>query len=331
MPLRSGGALDNEYARGRANLGLISISKAVPPNLYAGFEGSGSDTDLVKVDFETFTRVLGIANAFYYHILALWRGGLYSGDAWTTTAPILRINTKTLEIVQQLDLDIAYIWDVLVVGNYLYVASSNSLGKIGKVHLPTFTALTPLTTAEGVNAALGVSGNFLYASTYYESPEKIVKINLTTFTKVDTLNLPSGYYNSLRRMPVKDNYMYVGFERNPGRIVKIDLTNFTVADTLLFPTGRAEARGLTIYGNYLYSGTWDDRILKIDLDTFSIVDTLTISEWPTYDMVLYETYLYAGIFDFPSYILKIDLETFTEIDKINLPSPDDLLIALAAG
>ncbi|MEM2570027.1 MAG: hypothetical protein QXT67_08865, partial [Candidatus Bathyarchaeia archaeon] len=99
--------------------------------------------------------------------------------------------------------------------------------------------------------SLAVSGNYLYAGLY----SMVVKIDLDTFTRVDTLTLNDGEYAS--SLAVSGNYLYAGLATvaiEPGKIVKIDLDTFTRVDTLTLNDGEYHVWSLAVSGNYLYAG-----------------------------------------------------------------------------
>jgi len=190
----------------------------------------------------------------------------------------------------------------------------------------TFEPNKILTLDSGENVILSLfsDGTYLYAGTH-TSPGKIVKIDLSTFTKVSTLTFDSGE-NNIEDLFSDGTYLYAGLVTSPGKIVKIDLSTFTKVSTLTLAAGEDNADNLFSDGTYLYAGLYTSpgKIVKIDLSTFTKVSTLTLAagEDNTYSLFSDGTYLYAGM----NYgagagrIVKIDLSTFTKVSTLILSS-----------
>jgi hypothetical protein len=192
-----------------------------------------------------------------------------------------------------------------------------------------------LESGEDYVYSLAVSGGYLYAG-LPTSPGKIVKIDLSTFTKVGTLTLSGVDEDYVYSLAVSGGYLYAGlYCTPPGKIVKIDLSTFTKVGTLSLGSGEDYVYSLAVSGGYLYAGldTSPGKIVKIDLSTFTKVATLTLSAGENYveSLAVSGGYLYAGLPTSPGKVVKIDLSTFTEVGTLTLASGENNVYSLAVS
>ena len=328
MPLKSGGAVENENMRGRANSGLISIGKVGPTNLYAGLFTSPAGK-IVVVDLKTFTRssAISLTNP-YVQSVGVIENNLYAGMYGTQ---LTRLNLKSLaETVLTLPSAENDIMDLVSDGSFLYCPCAVSNVRAFKVDLGTFTRVagfvsswslggycieysngfvylgvgvggnyggvqklnaSDLSLVTTLNLALGeitpndflISDGYLYVSCVNSTPARLVKIDLSTFTRVSALSLAYDYGSVLAE---KDGFIYqlVGLRY----IAKIRLSDFTIVSYLdsgvTTSGGNINATNLVVIGSYLYAGfdTSPGKIVKIDLDTFSVTSTLTLQSGEDY-------------------------------------------------
>jgi len=349
MPLKSGGAVDNEYMRGRSNQGLVAIGKVVvvAGNLYAGLNTSPGK--IVKIDLATFTKTstLTLDTGEDYVVRSVVSGNYLYAGLQTAPCKVVKIDLATFTKVATLefspDLSGNIIWDLAINGNYLYacLGVSNRRGELWKIDLTTFSVADHfyfLNAGENDSSGLAISGNFLYCSLWTPNPGKIVKVDLTTFTEVSTLTLALDE-NHLMRLNIKDNYLYVDLQRVPGQIVKVDLTTFTKVDTLTMAADENEPWSQAISGNNLYAllRTAPAKVVKVDLATFTKVSTLTFDagEDLGFGLAAFGKFLYAGcviVFDHPpSKIVKVNLDTFTKVSTLTLDAGEDSVYDLLAS
>jgi len=353
VPLKSGGAVDNEHMRGRSNQGLISSSQAlVIRNLYAGLDTSPGKLD--KIDLGTFSKTatltLDVGEDKPWSS-AIKGNYLYLGLLTFPNAKIVKIDLSDFTKVATLTLgtyeegDGAWVYAIIIEGNHLYASVSpfassvpiaDRQGRIVKINLSTFTKVSTLsvgTYAEGAGYdiySFAVSGKYLYAG-LQTNPGRIVKIDLSTFTKVSTLQLAADeiYVTALT---VKGNYLYGALTGFPYGVVKVDLGTFSrVASILSFPFENAEPSLLAADPNFLYAGQWN-AINKIALSTFTLTETLTLTGAGYAILVANQDDLYAGRTpSAPGKINKVDLSTFTEVTALDLDVGEDDVRTLALG
>ncbi len=203
------------------------------------------------------------------------------------------------------------------------------LRTIGVPHLiHLYGALEPnkvltLDNDEGNIWVIFSDGTYMYAG-LDASPAKVVKIDLSTFTKVSTITLSTGE-NAIRSMCSDGTYLYVGTLTDPGKIIRINLSTFTKTSTLTLQSGvEYNIRSLFSDGTYLYAGCatpFDVRIVRINLITFTKVDTMNtggVTEFNVCALFSDSNYLYAGLDMNPGKIVRIDLSTFTKVDTLTL-------------
>src|SRR3972149_872020 len=115
---------------------------------------------------------------------------------------------------------------------------------------------------------------FLYVGTM-TSPAKTIRINLTDFSRVDTITFASGE-NNAHVITIWKDYIYAGLGMSPTKIIKIRRSDFTIVDRLQMTEGWA-AR-IFAHDDYLYvsHAQTGPVITKIDLNTFTKVGSLTL-------------------------------------------------------
>lgn len=163
---------------------------------------------------------------------------------------------------------------------------------------------------------------YLYCGCYTD-PAIIVKVDLSTFTRVTALTLPIGYTttNDLVR---HGRYLYHLASTSPPLISKIDLAPFTQVDTLTLLVADTNAQTALVVGDYMYVGTDDSqvpttaRIVKIHLPTFTRVAhlLLNVGETSVWGLAEKDGFLYASIEETPGIVVKIDLSTFTRVGAV---------------
>lgn len=303
-----------------------------PDYLFAGFEGSPGDIDLLNVSMLKFTKIAerdDIYSGMNYLV-----PGIYDGMGWADPGIINYFHPKTLSWISSLTLNPGdgYIWGFAETGNNLYAGTSTQL--IVKCTKSPLARVAALNVAEGVNGTLIIDGDIMYCITALQAVDKVIKIDLPSFTKGAVLALGQQINDYLRADAViSGGFLYVGIPRDPGRIVKVNLTTFLVDSTLTLGVNEAEARGLVVKEGYLYAGCWEapGKIVKIDLSTFTKVATLTLAagEDIAYDMQIVDNTLYVLCYDY--YLVRINLTTFTRIDALNLGTgaiyATDLIVA----
>jgi hypothetical protein len=246
-----------------------------------------------------------------------------------STGQILKIDVSTFSVVDSLSLG-SPVACLITDGNYLYAGLlfSPEASQITKIDLATFSVVETLTLASGEYniERFAISGNYLY-SCHDSSPGIIVKVDLTTFTRIGAINtIVAGVHD----ICVSGNFLYGAVYFIPSsQVVKIDLTTFSLVGYLDLSVAE-EATCLKVDGNFLYVGQQGtSTIAKIDLTTFTEVSTITLStggwieELAKDDTYLYVgNYLYLGNENYVSLITRIALSTFAEVDTLTLPSEE---------
>ena len=199
---------------------------------------------------------------------------------------------------------------------------------------PPFERVASLQTSDFAEA-LVVDGNYLYAWLYTD-PAVVVKVDLSSFTIVKSLELSSGSY--ILSMVASGGKLYVGFEpQTCNIIVKIDLSTFSEKDTLILKDDEYYIYSLAVSadGSFLYAGTFLEKsnIVKVDLTTFSRVGALTLPPGESYvdSLMTSGNYLYAGLNVDPGKIAKIDLQSFTEVACLTFDAGESYTMGMVAS
>lgn len=168
--------------------------------------------------------------------------------------------------------------------------------------------------SDGLNLYVGIEQN------------KIIKIDLTTFTRVATLTLDSNV-SAVETIVSDGSYLYAGvsiiINGDPhGYIYKIDISSFTVVDSIDFGVSQGSVVSQVIDGTYLYALCDMEPVLKrVRLDTFSYVDEINFGAGYSYpiDLAFDGMYLYVVFNDTPpSPLVKVDVSTFTISDTVQV-------------
>ena len=187
-----------------------------------------------------------------------------------------------------------------------------------------------LDTGENRCRSIFSDGSYLYAG-LFTSPGKVVKIDLTDFTKVATLTFDTGE-NYCYTLFSDGSYLYAGLWIAPGKVVKIDLADFTKIATMTLDTWENGCCSLFSDGSYLYVGLYTSpgKVVKIDLADFTKIATMTLDTWENGCCSLFSdgSYLYVGLYTSPGKVVKIDLADFTKIATMTLDAGECCCLTL---
>lgn len=313
--------------------------KVVAPSLYVGSEGYGDLLDVQRIELPDFVKVVERRDLpDWYHSLAPDMVGnvIYDGLS-TSPAKILRLNRETLDVEASLTLDPEdyYLWNLVADYTDIYVGLGN--GNIIKCSKEPFEKVDSLYVGEDASIDDFVfDGNILYAIGAVDwLYDRVYKIDLNTFTLIDTLNVPATWYGytSIFASPIiHEGYLYYIIPITytlAGRIAKINLETFTFDSFLVLGANDRTTAGLVRRENYLYTGTQSPtpKIIKVDLTTWSKVDELvfpTGDEWLPRDIARLEGRTELAGQPFPEnrlyaltywYVVEVDLDTFTRTGR----------------
>jgi hypothetical protein len=188
-----------------ASAGFSVVAQQNENFVYVGY-GSGGNDEVKK--FNSTLSEVGANSDSAEIIRAIYLSEyLYAINGNGKVFKINRTDMTTVSTVT-VDSDNA-ITDMVVEGDFIYTIGGNEISKINK-SLGVEQTITP--TEQGYDVA--VMGDYLYASTQ----ETLLKINLTTFSQVDSTNAEWGTTGDLE---AENGYVY-GSDNNPGRLFKYD-------------------------------------------------------------------------------------------------------------
>lgn len=142
--------------------------------------------------------------------------------------------------------------------DHIYALTSASPSKVIKFATSdlSYTSLTLATNDNEMQASvIDAYGRALYLAnaTTGATPERIVKINLDTFTKVSHIQTDDDAGWILDAMiDVPNGYAYFAQVKNPPKIFKIKLSDFTLEDTLAVSTSVGYGTAIPIYDERIY-------------------------------------------------------------------------------
>ncbi|TFJ82445.1 hypothetical protein NSK_006271 [Nannochloropsis salina CCMP1776] len=159
-------------------------------------------------------------------------------------------------------------------------------------------------------------------------PGIVVKVNLTDFSRVDSLALENGE-DELVTSVVSGEYAYFGTENFPGIVVKVNLTDFSRVDSLELDNGEDSPRTSVVSGEYAYFGTDTSPgiVVKVNLTDFSRVDSLELDNGENIlqTSVVSGEYAYFGTETSPGIVVKVNLTDFSRVDSLELDNGENNL------
>ena len=185
------------------------------------------------------------------------------------------------------------------------------------------------------SAVIDSEQGFAYFGTWTK-PGTIVKVRLSTFTRVGAIVLNSGE-NGLRSAVIDstNGYAYFGTYTAPGKVVKINLTTFTRENALSFPQGDNNLTAAVIDPlkklAYFGTDTKPGRVVKVNLANFTRVGAIPL---PTGEDFLKaavidsaDGFAYFGTDTTPGNVVKINLTNFTRENALKLDPGNEFLIS----
>jgi hypothetical protein len=187
-------------------------------------------------------------------------------------------------------------------------------------------------------SVIDTANGFAYFGTF-TAPGRVVKIDLSTFTHVDTLILPSGEdYLRIAIIDTINGFAYFVTNTVPSWVVKIDLSTFTRVGAYEFDFPQMGIPTSAIIdpdnGFAYFTGATPGRLAKMDLSTFSLIGWILIDhplfDWPISAIIdTSNDYAYFGTEQYPGSIARINITSWPvssgDIDYIILPEPEGYL------
>lgn len=341
MPLKSGGAVDNENLHGRSDQGLISVGKVGIYGLYAGC--ATAPGRVVKLDFTPPFRRMGaiVLDINENNIYDFVRVGNFLYVLLHSSPPkIVKIDLLKFEKVSTLTLsNSGFGIRMATDGIYLYTAYGPAPVYVARVRISNFTLDSTLTLPsgeEGVGPDLTIVGGYLYVQT--TNFGRLVKIDSSTFTRVGFLDVrsPDFFYTPQNLGLGTDGFLYVGLNRTafPSIIRKINLETFTKVAGLNLGVDYIPNAFASV-GSKLYVGIGQlpARVVKIDLPSFTQDAEFTFETGEDYVRLQSRTledssFLHLGLNTVPGKIVRVDLATFTKERTITLETDENIVESL---
>lgn len=184
------------------------------------------------------------------------------------------------------------------------------------------------------SADIDTAKGFAYFTTM-TPPRHVIKIDLSTFTKVGTVDitLVNAHAQSFSVMDTINGFMYVALAPSGGfpvSVDKIDLSTFTLAESInLLPDKIYVGSFIIDVINgfaYVISQSSPVKMVKIDLSTFTEVATLSLDDGSGFVFTQASVinveggFAYVG-FDWPGKVVKVDLSTFSVVQTLTASKP----------
>ncbi|MEM2991484.1 MAG: ABC transporter permease, partial [Halobacteria archaeon] len=334
---------------------VVGIRSAVIDTVhgYAYFGTDNSPGKIIKVRLSDFT-IVGVLTAapgedyFESAVIDPARGYAYFGTM-NSPAKVVRINLADFSYAGSITLtggESSLRCAVIdLAGGYAYFGADTWPGTIAKINIDpdNFSQVATLTTYDYSSAFYTAVIDTVHGYAYFGAfcQGRIVKIDLTNFTQVSTLELPIWEYPDMvyvvaSMIDPTNNYAYFttsGY--NVGRIAKIDLTSFSMVDLLSVSTNLYGINSAVIdpTSGYAYLGVYSEpgRILKLDLENFVIVNDITLNpdeNWVWSGVIDPENgYAYfAPYWPFPAKIVRVDIKSQGGIARLGDATGQTLVI-----
>lgn len=172
---------------------------------------------------------------------------------------------------------------------YAYFTIGNiNPGSIIRVRLSDFTidGILRLSPGQARTLTLDQKNKLLYVGTAPPSGKsnqgRVIKIDLNSFTEIDSINLLSGLQwpdSAMIDPQSKFLLLAVDSQEGPGAITKIDLQTFTVGNTLMFP-GQDESPvtgAIDFNGEFAYIGMEKPHVYKIRVSDLFILKRIYVN------------------------------------------------------
>lgn len=280
---------------------------------------------LLRIDIETFTLdgtldmgfLLGEARRLAYDGMYLYVVG------WKDRGRLFRINPETLAIVDYVIFNPGEIYtsDVVIEGDYVYVAFQSPNAKIVKLDRSSLTRVgeirPPITSPDVMS--LAVSGGYLYAVIRFY-PIMVGKIDLSTFSLVGMLALPEDPMGG-DDLDVMGEYLFGSLRSPNGGVFRVHLPDFSYAGRTTISPDLGPSHRIGVFKGHVYAGLGAERggVARIDpytLEVLNIIPTFvdhgitgTNTTGLVYAVGASNSHLYAGLRTFPRVVVKISVST----------------------
>ncbi|KAJ5078527.1 prolactin regulatory element binding protein [Anaeramoeba ignava] len=222
-----------------------------------------------------------------------------------------------------------------VPNGFLYIFTDpGSNPKIHKIDLLDFVQVSSLslnsTTETSPNCGvIDFGSNLMFVGTG-TSPMKVIKINLTDFSRIDAITCASLEQNAISAgIDERNQLAYFLADSYPGFLVRIDLKNFSRIDSFEFQTDAYSLSFLIanndslLHQNYSFISLSNSQVIQFDLATFSQINQTYVQDFRNPKVIVVDEINQVGYVGFEHYglVAKVDLVLFELLDF--LVSGDD--------
>ncbi|MFZ9668916.1 MAG: InlB B-repeat-containing protein [Solirubrobacterales bacterium] len=214
-------------------------------------------------------------------------------------------------------------------GNYGYFATydetqvvgseQNKLVRLDLASMASPTTINlPVTDLRPTSVLVQPSGQFAYLGS---DSGRIIKVNLQTMTRVDSIDLSSNGFFRSGVMSPDGRYGYFATRNDPAKVVKVDLDNMTqVGSAVSLGAANAASAAISPDGTYGYFGTETSpgKVVRVRLSSMTVDDTLTLGAGKDIAASVVVSpdgqFGYVGTFTFnPAKVVKVKLADKTSL------------------
>jgi hypothetical protein len=298
---------DLETFTAAGNIGLTgnqTLGLAIDPTNTFVYSIGADGGYLRKIRISTFSQVAAIF--LPGNSLAMHPNGSYL-YACRWERGLARVNLSTFSAdayINQSNVNYNSIIIITPNGQHLYTGSEN--GYINKYTTSPFQEVGSINVAGRVYAAvMHPNGNFAYFTTLTSGVGSVIKLDLSTFTVVNTYTLSSGYSRAIAIRP-DGQYLYVGTYETPGRIITLT-ENFLETRVVIGSTNDTQNIFLGAVadpvGPYVYFGASKNSYVMVRYN-YTTTDDILISGLSGNDTGNLQNNIDQTDIDFKSQIVK---------------------------
>jgi hypothetical protein len=171
-----------------------------------------------------------------------------------------------------------------VADGILYMVTQSEPPSAKRVDIASWTKTHDVTyTGKYTGDSLIAIGDYIYIGTHVA---EILKVKKSDLSLVGSL---TGLAGNIMALAFDGTYLYAAAFSAPAKVHKIDLSTFSVVATVTAASGENYARGLSIYGDYLYLTDNERHLIQISISPFAYVRSLSFVKLGYPDAPVYQT------------------------------------------
>ena len=214
----------------------------------------------------------------------------------------------------------------VIYGDSVYFGSTSPPAKLLRLYLNGTYVVNPITTNTTAHTVAFADKGHLYFGTF-SSPSFLVKISLSDYSTIDTLQLPELATN-LVSATVLNDFVYLGCNATNNTLISyVNLTSFASPDTYTFSPTPSITTGGIIFNQRVYFGTYLGYLESVS--TSGVIYSNTVPLMNTSVVVSRGNYAY--IVSREGEIFKYNMNTTTPVGSASIKPASDIVSGTVSG